>query len=680
MTILSHGQNFEDVRLWRAFRDVACGRYLDIGTQDPVQDSVSLAFYERGWRGVHVEPTPAYAAAMRAARPDETVIEAAVSTAPGPIRLFEIPETGLSTGIAAIAERHAGNGWTCREITVPTVTLAGLFDLMGSDPIHWLKIDVEGMEADVLASWGDHPARPAALVIEATAPTTQDPTHHDWHALVTDRGYIDVLFDGLSRYFVHESHAHRGADLALAPNVFDGFHVGPTHFTAKALARQQETERAAAHGAWAAEREASAARHHAEMAAAQAEAESARADAVAARAEMAAAQAEAESARADAVAAHAEMAAARTEAAQLAERLAAEAQAHAAAIAVVQARLEGQEQLAATRAQALTAAEASIAELQDLRLDQSRETGRLEGLLAATQQQAAALASEVARLQDHIAWRERLLQQAAALLAAMPRPLPGWRAHLAIKAHARAVAGHQGAIARWQVDSLAGTPAGLSQGAELTLASQGVADPQGIHGGFDTMESDGPITSVPRLLAPHDREFIRTAYQSVLGRAPDPDGEAHFLGHLRAGVHKLTILRHLRQSDEGRAFIPGVAGLDRAIRRHRRANLPVIGALFRLFTGAEGNGATHRQLRILANDLGRMRGEQVGLAAMVQQLAQRPVVVAEAAPAPAPPPPPAWAVQPPRLDPGPMPETFDSTERRLLSSLRLFALTRGAPS
>lgn len=58
MTIISYAQNFEDVRLWRAFSDVTAGRYLDIGTQDPVQDSVSLAFYERGWRGVHVEPTP----------------------------------------------------------------------------------------------------------------------------------------------------------------------------------------------------------------------------------------------------------------------------------------------------------------------------------------------------------------------------------------------------------------------------------------------------------------------------------------------------------------------------------------------------------------------------------------------------------------------------------------------
>ena len=165
MDLISHAQNFEDVRLWRAFQDVTNGRYLDIGTQHPDRDSVSRLFYDRGWRGVHVEPTPFYAAAMRNARPDEHVIEAAVSSSLVPLAFFEFPDTGLSTGVPEIAKRHEKAGFNLREIVVPTVTLSGLFDFMGKDPIHWLKIDVEGMEADVLASWGDHPSRPLALVI-----------------------------------------------------------------------------------------------------------------------------------------------------------------------------------------------------------------------------------------------------------------------------------------------------------------------------------------------------------------------------------------------------------------------------------------------------------------------------------------------------------------------------------
>ena len=72
MTFVSYAQNFEDVLLWRLLHDVERGQYLDIGAQDPVFDSVSLAFYNAGWRGLHVEPTPAYAARGREARPDDS--------------------------------------------------------------------------------------------------------------------------------------------------------------------------------------------------------------------------------------------------------------------------------------------------------------------------------------------------------------------------------------------------------------------------------------------------------------------------------------------------------------------------------------------------------------------------------------------------------------------------------
>lgn len=134
------------------------------------------------------------------------------------------------------------------------------------------------------------------------------------------------------------------------------------------------------------------------------------------------------------------------------------------------------------------------------------------------------------------------------------------------------------------------------------------------------MENDGPITSVPQLLALHDRRFILSAYQALLGRAPDTAGETHYLSRLRAGTHKLTILKHLRQSGEGRAFVPGVAGLDRAIKRHAWANLPVIGFLFRAVTGAEGDGATDRHLRILLNETDRLSAEQAAIAWRVEQL------------------------------------------------------------
>ncbi|CAB3789236.1 hypothetical protein LMG28614_02829 [Paraburkholderia ultramafica] len=124
MSITSYAQNFEDVMLWRAVGHVEHGRYIDIGAQDPIIDSVSLAFHERGWHGVHVEPTFHYAQLLREQRPGDTVIQAAVGDSSTLLPFFEIPGIGISTADAKIAEQHRQRGFDIREVTVPCITLA----------------------------------------------------------------------------------------------------------------------------------------------------------------------------------------------------------------------------------------------------------------------------------------------------------------------------------------------------------------------------------------------------------------------------------------------------------------------------------------------------------------------------------------------------------------------------
>ena len=86
-------------------KHITSGFYVDIGAGDPFVDSVSLAFYERGWRGIHVEPLPDCAAKLRQARPDDGVIEAAISKEPGTLIFFDVSSwTELSTGDSRLAE------------------------------------------------------------------------------------------------------------------------------------------------------------------------------------------------------------------------------------------------------------------------------------------------------------------------------------------------------------------------------------------------------------------------------------------------------------------------------------------------------------------------------------------------------------------------------------------------
>jgi hypothetical protein len=60
MRFISYAQNNEDVLLWRALGHVQDGFYIDVGASDPVEHSVTRAFYDAGWRGINIEPLPAH--------------------------------------------------------------------------------------------------------------------------------------------------------------------------------------------------------------------------------------------------------------------------------------------------------------------------------------------------------------------------------------------------------------------------------------------------------------------------------------------------------------------------------------------------------------------------------------------------------------------------------------------
>lgn len=223
MNFVSYAQNFEDVILWRALKNIQHGFYVDVGAQHPVVDSVSKGFYEQGWRGIHIEPVPQWAALLRQDRPDETVLELAIGERSGTLELDVIPDTGLSTAVHAHSERHlAERGFLHQPIRVPCLTLDdALRDLVTKREIHWLKIDVEGLEEAVFTGWNADTIRPWIIVVEATVPGSQEPDYAVWEPLLTGAGYTFVYFDGLNRFYVAVEHAELVHALAVPPNVFD---------------------------------------------------------------------------------------------------------------------------------------------------------------------------------------------------------------------------------------------------------------------------------------------------------------------------------------------------------------------------------------------------------------------------------------------------------------------------
>lgn len=220
--MISFAQNYEDVILYRALKHIKKGCYLDIGAWDPVLDSVSMFFYQDGWRGVHVEPTPDFAEKLRQARPEEYVIEAAVCEKDEKIILHKIGMTGLTTFSKKYQQAYIKNGFVTSDIEVKTIRLESILKQVKKPDIHWMKIDVEGMEEEVLRSWGQNTVRPWVVVVESTVPSTDIETNAGEDEL-RKRDYSLVYFDKLNKFYLHNSHSELAHHFKHGPNIFDKF-------------------------------------------------------------------------------------------------------------------------------------------------------------------------------------------------------------------------------------------------------------------------------------------------------------------------------------------------------------------------------------------------------------------------------------------------------------------------
>ncbi|NLY09869.1 MAG: FkbM family methyltransferase [Tissierellia bacterium] len=226
MSFISYAQNFEDIMLWRALKHIENGFYIDVGAGDPHQDSVTKAFYERGWRGINIEPIPQLYEKLVRERPRDINLQVAAGDKEKEIVIYELPDTGLSTLDLSIAERHEKErGYKKVERIVKSQTLTQICKDIHLSPIHFLKIDVEGAEKEVLEGTDFSIVRPWIILVESTIPNSRIENYSEWEPILLNANYEFVYFDGLNRFYVAKEHPELKESFKLPPNCFDGFVV-----------------------------------------------------------------------------------------------------------------------------------------------------------------------------------------------------------------------------------------------------------------------------------------------------------------------------------------------------------------------------------------------------------------------------------------------------------------------
>ena len=223
MRFLSYAQNFEDVVLFRALKGVERGFYIDVGAHDPTNCTVTKAFYERGWHGINIEPVEEWFEKLVADRPNDINLRLAAWSRLDKVKFFEVPHTGLSTVDQDYARRHAADGFEVKESEIFAKPLDAICQEHSVKEIHFLKVDVEGAEAEVLRGINLVELRPWIILIEATEPNSPVTTHHNWEHLLTSRGYEFAYFDGLNRFYVAREHSRLTSSLSIPPNCFDEY-------------------------------------------------------------------------------------------------------------------------------------------------------------------------------------------------------------------------------------------------------------------------------------------------------------------------------------------------------------------------------------------------------------------------------------------------------------------------
>src|SRR5471030_3347051 len=121
---LSYAQNLEDYHLSLAFAGQITGTFIDIGAGHPVADNVSFWFYERGWRGIAVEPQRDLVALYARLRPRDIAVQCLVGRQCGEMDFHVVDRLhGLSTTVDSLARRATQFGVDYRTVRMPVVTL-----------------------------------------------------------------------------------------------------------------------------------------------------------------------------------------------------------------------------------------------------------------------------------------------------------------------------------------------------------------------------------------------------------------------------------------------------------------------------------------------------------------------------------------------------------------------------
>ncbi len=208
----SYSQSGEDVIIDYIFTSMKLWRpaYIDVGAHDPFYLNNTMLFYEKGCRGVNVEPNPALLDRFLKYRPGDVNVCMGVAGAAGELDFYRMSAPSMGTFSREEAERldRETSVKIVGAVKVKVETLPALTarHFGGAFP-DLLSLDVEGLELEILRTIDYEKAFPTVICVETLTYSENRTERKDGDIIdfILSRGYMLYADTYINSIFVRET-------------------------------------------------------------------------------------------------------------------------------------------------------------------------------------------------------------------------------------------------------------------------------------------------------------------------------------------------------------------------------------------------------------------------------------------------------------------------------------------
>jgi FkbM family methyltransferase len=158
--------------------------------------SFDLELLRLGYDVFTVDPTPASVEYIRETAPEITLIQKGIWDSEGTISFQQGHRWHDSWSISTVRRKHVSDNF----VTLPVTTVRSLIDSLGIERVAILKLDIEGVEHNVVRSLVNDGVRPRTLCVEFDDQRLRKILRSTW--LLRSHGYDLIQIENFNFTFV----------------------------------------------------------------------------------------------------------------------------------------------------------------------------------------------------------------------------------------------------------------------------------------------------------------------------------------------------------------------------------------------------------------------------------------------------------------------------------------------